>query len=295
MSRMTERLARHAALHPKRMVAIWGAIFVLSIAAIALLLPSAITTDATVTNDPESQQGYDAIFRHLPPSGDDVNEVVLVRAPGQGRDDGPRRRSARSSSSPRALEATGRTARVRSYFDDEDPGLLSPDRDAAVITIGMGRDAEDGIKDVIDVVEQADDGPLEVTITGEFTADDDFLTLSNKDLKEGELFFGLPAALIVLLLVFGAVVAGLDPGPARDRRDRLRARARRDRRPGLGGLLLRRQHAHGDGARARRRLRPLHRQPLPRGAGAGRSRRSRRSGRPAGPRAARCSSAGRRS
>ena len=75
----------------------------------------------------------------------------------------------------------------------------------------MGRDAEDGIKDVIDVVEQADDGPMEVTITGEFTADDDFLTLSNKDLKEGELFFGLPAALIVLLLVFGAVVAGLIP------------------------------------------------------------------------------------
>ena len=75
----------------------------------------------------------------------------------------------------------------------------------------MGRDAEDGIKDVIDVVEQADNGPLAVTITGEFTADDDFLTLSNKDLKEGELFFGLPAALIVLLLVFGAVVAGLIP------------------------------------------------------------------------------------
>ena len=50
-----------------------------------------------------------------------------------------------------------------------------------------------------------------MTITGEFTADDDFLTLSNKDLKEGELFFGLPAALVVLLLVFGAVVAGLVP------------------------------------------------------------------------------------
>ena len=50
-----------------------------------------------------------------------------------------------------------------------------------------------------------------MTITGEFTADEDFLTLSNKDLKEGELFFGLPAALIVLLLVFGAVVASLVP------------------------------------------------------------------------------------
>ena len=64
---MTERLARHAALHPKRMLAIWGAIFVGSIAAIALLLPSAITTDATVTNNPESEQGYEAMFTRLPP------------------------------------------------------------------------------------------------------------------------------------------------------------------------------------------------------------------------------------
>ena len=48
-----------------------------------MLLPSAITTDATVTNDPESEQGYAAIFRHLPPSDDFVNEVVLARAPGK--------------------------------------------------------------------------------------------------------------------------------------------------------------------------------------------------------------------
>ena len=207
---MTERLARHAALHPKRMLAIWGAIVVLSIGAIAVLLPSALTTDATVTNDPESQQGYDAMFRHLPRSDEFVNEVVLVRAPGKDVTT-DRQAQLQIAQLAAALQATGQTAQVRSYFDDENPGLLSPDKDAVVITIGMGPDAEDGIKDVIDVVEQADQGPLEATITGEFTADDDFLTLSNKDLKEGELFFGLPAALIVLLLVFGAVVAGLIP------------------------------------------------------------------------------------
>ena len=207
---MTERLARHAALHPKQMLAVWSAIFALSVAAIALLLPSAITTDATVTNDPESEQGYDALFRHLPPSDDFVNEVVLARAPGKDvTTDRPSRLEIERLAA--ALQATGRTLRVRSYYDDEDPSLLSPDRDAAVITIGMGPNAEEGIKDVIDVVRQADQGPLEATITGEFTADEDFLTLSNKDLKEGELFFGLPAALVVLLLVFGAVVAGLVP------------------------------------------------------------------------------------
>src|SRR5918994_2318146 len=147
---MTERLARHAALHPWRMLGIWGAVFLVSVAAIVLLLPSAITTEATVTNEPESEQGYDAIFRHLPPSDDSVNEVVLARAPGKDVTT-DRDLQLEIERLAAALVATGRTARVRSYFDDQDPSLLSPDRDAAVITIGMGPDAEDGISDVIDV------------------------------------------------------------------------------------------------------------------------------------------------
>ena len=207
---MTERLARHAALHPKRMVAIWGVVFVLSIGAIAALLPSAITTDAHVTNNPESEQGYAAIGRHARPSDDFVNEVVVFRAPGKDVTKDPDvRRAVEELAS--ALEATGRTYRVTTAYSSKDASLVSPDRDATVLTIAMGNDAEDGIKDVIAVVERADDGPYEVTITGEYTADDDLLTLSNKDLKEGELFFGLPAALIVLLIVFGAVVASLVP------------------------------------------------------------------------------------
>ena len=45
-------------------------------------------------------------------------------------------------------------------------------------------------------------------MTGKKTIDHDFNELSQRDLKSGELQFGLPAALIILLLVFGAVVAG---------------------------------------------------------------------------------------
>src|SRR5262249_2114142 len=48
-----------------------------------------------------------------------------------------------------------------------------------------------------------------VKVTGQKTLDRDFNKLSQSDLEHGELEFGLPAALIVLLLVFGAVVAGL--------------------------------------------------------------------------------------
>ena len=48
-------------------------------------------------------------------------------------------------------------------------------------------------------------------MTGEVVLDEDFSALSEEDLQKGELFFGAPAALIVLLLVFGAVVAGVIP------------------------------------------------------------------------------------
>ena len=56
-----------------------------------------------------------------------------------------------------------------------------------------------------------EDGAFAVSVTGDETLDYDFNLLSQEDLENGELKFGLPAALIILLLVFGAVVAGLVP------------------------------------------------------------------------------------
>jgi hypothetical protein len=65
---------------------------------------------------------------------------------------------------------------------------------------------------VIDVVEEADAAPgFAVAVTGNFTRDHDFNLLSERDLQNGELQFGLPAALIILLLVFGTLVAGFVP------------------------------------------------------------------------------------
>src|SRR5215204_2389664 len=74
------------------------------------------------------------------------------------------------------------------------------------------RDAEDDIEDVVDAVRAADGREgFDVTITGEHTLEADFDTLAGDDLRNGELGFGLPVALIVLLIVFGSVVAGLVP------------------------------------------------------------------------------------
>src|SRR5918996_456541 len=73
---------------------------------------------------------------------------------------------------------------------------------------------EDETEAIVETVERADENPsFSVAVTGDETLDHDFNLLSQEDLENGELRFGLPAALIVLLLVFGAVVAGPPPPP----------------------------------------------------------------------------------
>ena len=101
---------------------------------------------------------------------------------------------------------------VTTFYDSGERRLVSGERDATGMLVALGRDAEDDIEDVVDAVRAADgrDG-FEVAITGEHTLDSDFDTLAGEDLRNGELGFGLPVALIVLLIVFGSVVAGLVP------------------------------------------------------------------------------------
>ena len=209
MKDVTGRLARAASLHPWRTLAAWGAAIVLSLVAVGGLLGSALTTEAEMTNDPESYRAYDLVGEHFPPSDDYVNELVVVRSRSFDVDDPAFRGTVDRLA--RALEDTGAVQPVRTYTTTDAPELVSPSRRATVIPIGIRGDGESGIERVIAVVEGAETPDFETAVTGEFTADRDFTTLSEEDLQKGELQFGLPAALIILLLVFGAVVAGLVP------------------------------------------------------------------------------------
>jgi hypothetical protein len=52
LSLSTQGLARACAIHPKRTVAVWGAVVLLSFVVIAVLLGGALTTDGDVTSNP---------------------------------------------------------------------------------------------------------------------------------------------------------------------------------------------------------------------------------------------------
>jgi putative drug exporter of the RND superfamily len=182
---------------------------VLSVGVIAALLGDALTTDSEVTNDPESERAYAVLEERQPTSEREINEIVVVRSETLTVEDPAFRRKVESVAA--AIENTGAAAAVDTFYETSDTELVSRDRHATVVLVGMGPDAEETIPDVVDAVQAADGEAFDVAITGEFTADEDLNRLSQDDLREGELQFGLPAALIVLLLVFGAVVAGLVP------------------------------------------------------------------------------------
>jgi uncharacterized membrane protein YdfJ with MMPL/SSD domain len=174
--------------------------------AIALLLGGALTSDGDVTSNPDSKQA-EALIRDSFPPEPTPSEIVVVRSDRYTVDE-PEFQAKVQALGERG-EALGVVADAQSFYASDDQSLVSKDRHATLLLLVMRGDE---VAPVVDLV-KAEDGRdgFQVSISGSLTADADFEKLSEEDLQKGELFIGLPAALIVLLLVFGAVVAGLVP------------------------------------------------------------------------------------
>jgi RND superfamily putative drug exporter len=204
----TESVARACARHPWRTVGLWLLAVVVSMGIVAVLLGDTLTTEGEVTSATDSKRAEQLLLEHFPPSpetaGEATSEVVVVSFDGGVVDE----------ERVGALAAELREAGAATVVTSADEGrerLDSADGSASVVLVGFGRN-EDSLPDVVEAVQRLDDEQgVEAAMTGELTLDEDFSKLSEQDLQEGELFFGAPAALIILLLVFGTVVAGVIP------------------------------------------------------------------------------------
>ena len=196
---MTQTLARTAARHPWRVVIAWIAAIVLAVGLVAGFLGDGLTSDGYVTNDPESLQAYDLMGqRYGRPDGPD--DFVVLRSDSATADDAAFQ--ARLDSLTGDLGAALGAANV-----GED--AVSRDQHAILVPLNVADD--DLIERVVEVVEAANGDGFTATVTGETTLDHDFGVISERDLQEGELKFGLPVALLVLVLVFGALVSAFLP------------------------------------------------------------------------------------
>jgi RND superfamily putative drug exporter len=205
---LTERIARACGAHPGRTFAAWGAVLVASGLAIAFLL-TGLTTDAVVTGDPESVKAEKLLLSAFPPDPErEATDVIVVRSEGLTVEAPPFRQAVEQLE--RDARSSGALVSSRTYYATQETLLVSRDRHATLVPVFV-RDDE-AVADVIALVDALDERPeFAAAITGNHTADHDFNELSERDLQEGELQFGLPAALLILVLVFGAIVAGMIP------------------------------------------------------------------------------------
>jgi RND superfamily putative drug exporter len=210
---MTERLAVSSSRRPWLILAGWTVALLAAIAITAAFLGDALSGDEEVTRATDSRRADELVSQRFAEQrgslGQGVTEVVVVRSTHATVDEPRFERRVRVLTGE--LQLAGAT-QVTSFYDTGEQRLVSQDRDATALLVALGPNADDDIEDIVDTVEAADgrDG-FGTAITGESTRDADFDTLAGDDLKNGELGFGLPAALIVLLIVFGSVVAGLVP------------------------------------------------------------------------------------
>ncbi len=196
-----------SARRPWRVVAAWGAAVVVSMFCAVTLLHG-LTTAGNVVGTTQSSQAGALYTKALGgAAAHQPTDVIVLSSPGATVGD-PGFRAAVSMLAAHVAAMPG-VANVQADLSQGSP-LVSPTGHAALIDLSAATDSD--IKPVVQAVRTANgrDG-ISVAITGEHTVNNDFATLATSDLRRGEIDFGLPIALAVLILVFGAVVAGLTP------------------------------------------------------------------------------------
>ena len=203
----TEGLARASARRPWLVVGLWLALFLLG-GFLAMGVGDVLTTEFSITNKPESVRA-DKLLEERLRGPDQAQEFVIVQSRDATVDDPAFRAFVQGLLGDlRGLEGTVTFA--TSFYETGDARLVSSDRHKTLLPVAIAGDvaeASDNVGPVVDVVEGANgkDG-FEVLTAGEGSIARTFNEKSEEDLQRGEVV-GIPIALVILVLVFGAVVA----------------------------------------------------------------------------------------
>jgi RND superfamily putative drug exporter len=175
------------------------------------LLGGALTTETTLTNNPESAQADTLLNERLGDSGDTVAETVIVRSTTLTVDDPAYRSYVEGLYGSLMALGDGLVAGGSHYYLTGDEALVSADRQTTLIPLSIPDDAREKIDQVHEVVGGAGvDQSFDVLFTGMATLDAEITKVAEEDLATGEAI-GVSVALVVLALVIGAAAAAFLP------------------------------------------------------------------------------------
>ena len=205
----TTTLARGSARRPWLTLGLWAAALVAVVAIIVLVLPGTLTAQYSFLGNPDSQRGRDLLQQRMN-MPQKANEVVIVRSTQATATDPAFRSEVLGLQQQIAALGPGVVDSAVSAFQGGDKTLISADGHTAIIPVVMAGDltqADKNIDKVHEVVHSADGkGGFDTLVTGAASINSDFSHTAETDLRKGE-GIGVPIALVILLIVFGAVVA----------------------------------------------------------------------------------------
>src|SRR5215203_2252061 len=210
----TAGLARISARRPWIVVAAWIVVLALAIVA-ASGLGDALTADGDFTNSPESVRGSDLIQDRLRNGEEDpVNETIVVRSETLTVDDAEFRETVEQTAAGLRAIPDVVASVVAGYEADAASStvadsLVSADRHTLLIPVTLAGDfdtASENIDTYVDAVSAQDGSDIRVLTVGDASVSEDFNVIAEQDLIKGE-GLGMLASLVVLVVVFGALVA----------------------------------------------------------------------------------------
>ena len=230
---MTERLARLGARRPWLTIFAWLLLVAAGLAIGAALLDSATTTDFRLGGQYESERAASLLKDRLG-RPETLAEIVIVQSPSLTVQDPAY--AAKVTTLHQELIALGPDIiaggiggqPVHHFYQAIDPSigippqeleqllplLVSADQTTVMMhytLTGTAQEATANVEELIHIVEKANEtDDFRVLIGGDASAAWENNELAEHDLQQGERF-GVPVALLVLLVLFGAVVATLLP------------------------------------------------------------------------------------
>ncbi len=207
----TEALARGASRRPWITIGAWMLALVPALVLTGTLLIDSLSTDFSPTNDPESERANKLLEQRLGDSEDFITEMVIVRSNTLEVDDPAYRTFVEELFDSLTGLGDDLVMGGTHYYMPDGVTLVSEDRRTTLIPLMMPKDAAGDVKQVHEIIDAANEQDLfEVLVTGEATMISDFIEVMEETMSTGE-GIGLGVALVVLLLVFGTVVAAALP------------------------------------------------------------------------------------
>ena len=210
---MTRSLARICARRPWVTVGVWIVLVAIALVLIRALLGSATTTDFRLADRYESERAA-ALLEDRLRGPKPLSELIIVQSPSLTVDD-PVFQEKVEAIHDQIMALGPQTVQLgQHYYLTKNPLSVSPDRNTTIINFvlaGSAEQATENVEEIIHIVQESDgeDG-FRVLIGGDASVAFELNEMSAEDLEKGERF-GVPIALIILLLLFGAVAAALLP------------------------------------------------------------------------------------